>query len=47
MITAIFSRCLNLIWHYVFPACPTEKTGVHIAHPHLGVWSYFHCETAY
>ena len=35
MITAIFSRCLNLIWRYVFPACPTAKTGVHDAHPVL------------
>ena len=37
MITAIFSRCLNLIWSYV----PTAKSGVHIAHPRLGVWFYF------
>ncbi len=41
MITAIFSRCLNLIWRYVFPACPTAKSGVHIAHPRLGVRFYF------
>ena len=41
MITAIFSRCLNLIWHYVFPACPTAKTGVHGAHSRLGVRFYF------
>ena len=37
MITAIFRRCLNLILPYV----PTAKTGVHIVHPRLGVWSYF------
>ena len=41
MIIAIFSRCLNLIWHYVFPACPTAKTGVHDAHLRLGVRFYF------
>ncbi len=37
MITAIFSRCLNLIWCYV----PTAKRGVHIAHSRLGVCFYF------
>ena len=37
MITAIFSRCLNLIWLDI----PTAKTGVHIAHSRLGVWFYF------
>ncbi len=37
MITAIFSRCLNLIWCYV----PTVKSGVHIAHSRLDVWFYF------
>ena len=41
MITAIFSRCLNLIWCYVFPACPTAKSGVHDAHLRLGVRFYF------
>ena len=41
MITAIFSRCLNLIWHYVFPACPTTKRGVHGAHSRLGMRFYF------
>ena len=40
MITAIFSRWLNLI-AYVFTACPTAKTGVHVAHPRLGVWFSF------
>ena len=37
MITTLFSRCLNLIWHYVHSA----KSGVHIAHSRLGVWFYF------
>ena len=37
MITAIFRRCLNLIWSYVF----FVKSGVHIVHLRLGVWSYF------
>ncbi len=37
MITAIFSRCLNLIWHYV----PSAKTGVHGAHSRLGMRFYF------
>ena len=37
MIPAIFSRCLNLIWHYVHSA----KSGVHDAHSRLGVWFYF------
>ncbi len=37
MITAIFSRCLNLIWSYV----STVKTDVHIAHSRLGVCFYF------
>ena len=41
MITAIFSRCLNLIWPYVFTACPTVKSGVHIAHPRLEACFYF------
>ena len=41
MIPAIFSRCLNLIWHYVFPACPTTKRGVHGAHSRLGMRFYF------
>ena len=38
MITSIFSRWLNLILPY---ACPAVKTGVHDAHPRLGVWFYF------
>ena len=37
MITAIFSRCLNLIWLDV----PSAKTGVHDAHSRLDVWFYF------
>ena len=37
MITAIFKRCLNLIWHYV----STVKSGVHIAHSRLGMRFYF------
>ncbi len=41
MIPTIFSRCLNIIWPYVFTACPTAKTGVHVADSRLGVWFYF------
>ena len=41
MITAISKRCLNIIWPYVFTACPTVKSGVHIAHSRLGVCFYF------
>ena len=37
MITAIFRRCLNLIWHYVH----SVKSGVHIAHPRLWMYFYF------
>ena len=37
MIPTIFSRCLNLIWHYVHSA----KSGVHVAHSRLGVRFYF------
>ena len=37
MITAIFSRCLNLILPYV----PSAKRGVHGAHSRLGVRFYF------
>ena len=37
MITAIFKRCLNLIWLDV----PSAKTGVHDAHPRFGACFYF------
>ena len=37
MLTAIFQRCSNLFGGHRSPA----KTGVHVAHPRLGVWFYF------
>ena len=37
MLTAIFRRCSNLFGGRRSPA----KTGVHVAHSHLGVWVYF------
>ena len=43
MITAIFSRCLNLIWSYV----PTAKSGVHIAHSPSWCVLLFYCETIF